>query len=271
MSANIPQPDPRHPQGDALAALRMQLESLYPLTDVEIPLSGGATSLVIARPANPDTPLDQLAAGQSASQRIRVDDSEAALAAVRSIASGERLPYWSLLWPSGIALAEALVAAPAQVRGARVLELGCGLGLTASAAQRAGAQVWAVDIFAEALLFCRYNTLRNTGAEAVPLMLDWRTPEGRAACVAAGKFDVVLGADVLYEQEDVAPLLELVPALLREGGAFWLAAPERRAAESFVVEAQARGWQDNATVDDRVWPEDSRVRVVTHRYTLPAR
>lgn len=39
----------------------------------------------------------------------------------------ERLPYWAELWPSGVALARLLSVR--SLRGARVLELGSGLGL----------------------------------------------------------------------------------------------------------------------------------------------
>ena len=41
----------------------------------------------------------------------------------------ERLPYWADLWPSARILAEEL--AVMRLRGQRVLELGCGLGLVA--------------------------------------------------------------------------------------------------------------------------------------------
>ena len=39
----------------------------------------------------------------------------------------EFLPYWAELWPSSLALARAI--AGRALRGARTLELGCGLGL----------------------------------------------------------------------------------------------------------------------------------------------
>src|SRR4051794_29675284 len=38
----------------------------------------------------------------------------------------ERLPYWAELWPSALVLAERLCARPPA--GARVVELGCGVG-----------------------------------------------------------------------------------------------------------------------------------------------
>src|SRR5262249_19814352 len=49
----------------------------------------------------------------------------------------EFLPYWAELWPSGLALARHV--ATCEVRGLRVLELGCGLGLPALAAAHGGA------------------------------------------------------------------------------------------------------------------------------------
>src|SRR4051812_38830939 len=55
----------------------------------------------------------------------------------------EFLPYWAELWPSGVALAKAV--APRALKGARVLELGCGLGLPSIAAARAGGRVLAAD------------------------------------------------------------------------------------------------------------------------------
>src|SRR6185436_16422121 len=52
-------------------------------------------------------------------------------------------PYWAELWPSSVALAWAV--ATAKPAGARVLELGCGLGLPSIAAALSGAQVLATD------------------------------------------------------------------------------------------------------------------------------
>jgi predicted nicotinamide N-methyase len=181
------------------------------------------------------------------------------------------MPYWGLLWASGQALAEALLAAPQAARGRRTLELGCGLGVSACAALDAGATLWAADCFAEALLFCRYNTLRNTGRTPRTLLLDWRTTAGRAACLALAPFSLLLAADVLYEQDDIAPLLELAPRLLAPGGAFWLAEPGRRVSRAFVAAAHERGWCDEEDIYERAWPPGGDVvRVALHRLTPPA-
>src|SRR4051794_40716975 len=71
----------------------------------------------------------------------------------------DQLPYWALVWPSGIALADHLLNSAQSVAGHRVLELGCGLGITASAAMLAGADLSVTDYAATALLLCRLNAL----------------------------------------------------------------------------------------------------------------
>lgn len=48
-------------------------------------------------------------------------------------------PYWCRTWPSAVALASELLARPELVRGKRVADLGCGLGLAGIAAACAGA------------------------------------------------------------------------------------------------------------------------------------
>src|SRR5919108_539555 len=66
---------------------------------------------------------------------MRPRDGEA-LVDEHAFAADEFLPYWAQLWPSGVALARAV--AHRALKGARVLEVGCGLGLPSIAAARAG-------------------------------------------------------------------------------------------------------------------------------------
>ena len=257
-----------------LARLRQRMEQRYALRDAPVPIPGAAAPYTITLPADPDAPLDALAQ-RSAQQAPSLQPQrpprpmDAATAAQRAVASGAHLPYWALLWPSGMALAEALLADPAAAQGRRALEIGCGLGVTATATLACGGRLLVADLFAEALLFCRYNTLRNTGRAPHSLAVNWRTETGRAALVAAGPFDLLLAADVLYEAEDEEPLLALVPQALAPGGAFWLAEPGRRVAQSFVAAALARGWQDAPTTATRHWTDEDRPsRVTVHRFTL---
>lgn len=262
-----------------LQRLRLRMERLFAVCDLPLDVTAAARRWSLAMPADPDAPLDQLAALQLTTRGILPGQRDnqpgetikgAAAIARNTATSGSLLPYWALVWPSGLALAETLLANPSAIQGKRALELGCGLGTTAIAALDCGAQLTVADCFAETLLFCRYNALRNTGRRLRTLLLNWRTPAGREACVANAPYDALLAADILYEQEDLEPLLDLAPQLLAPGGKFWLAEPGRRVSRAFVEVAVARGWRDEATTYERIWPTESKpVRVVVHRYRLP--
>ena len=260
------------------ARLRQRLARRYALRDIPVTLDGLPHPLAIAAPADPDAPLDEMAAEHarrangwqaSAAGGSGASGSGAAASLARAtIAEGAHLPYWALLWPSGLALSEALLAEPQAVRGRATLELGCGLGATAAVASLLGARLTVSDLFPDALLFADYNTLRHTGSAPTRLLLNWRTAAGRAALLAAAPYETLLAADVLYEPDDIEPLLALVPALLVPGGTFWLAEPGRRASHAFVEAARARSWPHTATTYQRAWPPDGdTVRVSVHRFT----
>jgi predicted nicotinamide N-methyase len=141
------------------------------------------------------------------------------------------LPYWSVLWRSGVALAREL--AEAELSGRRVVELGCGLGVPSLVAARAGAEVLATDADDEALELLERNA-RENGLDVATARTEWDAPED---LVASGPFDLVLAADVLYERAAVAPLLSLLPRL---GAEVWLADPGRPAATAFFERASTR-------------------------------
>jgi predicted nicotinamide N-methyase len=113
-----------------------------------------------------------------------------------AFAEDEFLPYWSELWPASRALAEALP----DVRGLRVVELGCGLGLPALVAAANGAAVTATDWSHDAVELLRENAARN-GLAVRAEVRDWREPWDE-------RFDLALAADVLYERRNVEPVLE---------------------------------------------------------------
>ena len=179
----------------------------------------------------------------------------------------QHLPYWAELWPSGIALASAIMASPAALSGKRVLELGCGLGATAIAALRAGADLIAADYSPESLTLCRYNTLRNTGIEPVTVRLNWRQPGPELYASAGDGFPIVLAADVLYEARDIEPLLTLLDRILAPDGMLWLAEPGRPPASRFLDAARSAGWEGPSSTDAGPWPDpkDDGVVVGVHR------
>jgi predicted nicotinamide N-methyase len=150
----------------------------------------------------------------------------------------EFLPYWAELWPSSLALASAIGGRA--LRGARTLELGCGLGLPSIAAALAGGRVLATDWSPEAIAMTEANAERND-APLETLVCSWTAPE---PLLDRAPWDLVIGSDLLYEQRNVDVLLDLLPRL---GDDVWLADPGRRPAERFLAAARA-GWRTESRV-----------------------
>jgi predicted nicotinamide N-methyase len=224
------------------------MRHLGELVDEAVPIPGTGQVQTILRPVETDRLLD-LAAG----------DPE------------QNLPYWAELWPSGIALAGAIAARPELVRGRQVLELGCGLGVTAIAALAAGADLTVTDYADDALTLARFNCLRATGRAPAALRVNWRAPDEAFQDLVAAGFPVVLAADVLYEARDVAPLAGLAGRIVAPGGLLWLAEPGRRPALRFLTEMRAAGWAEEATTWEGPWPDpnDAGVIVTVHALRRP--
>ncbi|HET8751852.1 MAG TPA: methyltransferase domain-containing protein [Gaiellaceae bacterium] len=142
----------------------------------------------------------------------------------------EFLPYWAELWPSGLALAR--LVAQRELRGLRVLELGCGLGLPSLAAALRGADVLATDWAEDAIELLRQNAERN-GVFLRVARARWSEPE---PLLRAAPWDLVLGADLLYEARNAEQLGELLPRL---GGETLLAEPGRPHAKDFLERFRA--------------------------------
>jgi predicted nicotinamide N-methyase len=143
-------------------------------------------------------------------------------------------PYWSILWRSGVALARELDGE--NLRGLRVVELGCGLGVPSITAARGGAEVIATDGDIDALGLVDRNAEAN-GVQVETAAVDWADPD---ELVERGPFDLVLGTDVLYERPSVAMLLGLLPRLAPVA---WIADPGRPAAGAFFEQVEARRWE----------------------------
>jgi predicted nicotinamide N-methyase len=119
--------------------------------------------------------------------------------AERAGISSASWPLFGQVWPAGIVLAEAASAMP--IVGRRILEFGCGLALSSLVLQRRGADITASDHHPLAEGFLRENAALN-GLPQVP----YRDAPWAEEDSGLGRFDLLLGGDVLYEQDHV-PLL----------------------------------------------------------------
>ena len=126
-------------------------------------------------------------------------------------------------------------SAGATCDGLRVLELGCGLGLPSIVAALGGARVLATDWSPEALEVAAANAEREPRRRSKRRSSRGPIP---SAPRTAAPWDLVLGADLLYERRNVDQLLALLPRL---GGEVLLAEPGRPPAARFFDEVRARG------------------------------
>lgn len=108
-------------------------------------------------------------------------------------------PFWAYAWPAGCALARALLDRPELARGGRVLDFGCGGGVCALAAARAGAaEAVANDIDPWALATVELAAARQ--ALSVRTLLADLTAAGDGAL----GFQLVLCGDLAYERSHAA-------------------------------------------------------------------
>jgi predicted nicotinamide N-methyase len=183
---------------------------------------------------------------------LRPRDSEELLEE-KAFEHEELLPYWAELWPSSLALARAIGSR--SLRGARTLELGCGLGVVSVAAALAGARVLATDWSHESVQFAARNAERN-GADVRTAVVDWAAPD---AIVAEAPWQLVLGSDVLYERRNVAQMLDLLPRLVDRSGEVWIADPGRQTSMEFLDRATER-WDRRTTEHNRIEVHRLRLR-----------
>lgn len=130
---------------------------------------------------------------------------------------------WSLfghVWPSGRMLADAM--AVHDVGGRRVLEVGCGLALASLVLRRRGIDVTASDYHPLAEVFLAYNAALNELPSVPYRTLEWSAPN-----TALGRFDLIIGSDVLYERGHVDQLVALLERHAAPGAELLIADPGR--------------------------------------------
>ena len=130
-------------------------------------------------------------------------------------------PYGFLLWESAVGLARLLVQQPQWVRGKRALELGAGVGLPGLVAASLGAEVWQTDHRSDILALTAINAQQNGATTIQRFMADWRR------WTHTERYQLILGADILYDRSLHFYLEEIFHRNLAPDGRLLLADPGR--------------------------------------------
>jgi predicted nicotinamide N-methyase len=187
----------------------------------------GPLRLKFTRIADADVVLDQI---------VEAEDRREKITGQRRSGNELHLPYWAELWDSAFGIAAHLVDRKSQIQNCKcVLDLGCGMGFAGMAAAAMGAKVLFADIEADALLFARLNTLPWKNRVRTR-QLNWQSDR------LDESFDLILGADVLYDRTQWEFLDAFFRAHLRADGRVLLGEPGRQTGEMFTSWITQRGW-----------------------------
>lgn len=166
---------------------------------------------------------------------LRATDLEQILGGKDPLKNPSEFPFWVKLWESAIVLGQLLVDRP-HPTGTTVLELGAGLGVPGLAAAATGCQVTLTD-YEETILNFERVSAAASGLLTDNLrfaMLDWLNPPEME------RYDVVVGAEVLFREEFFKPLLDVIKKSLKPEGVVYLAHDiGRKSVKPFLEMAQA--------------------------------
>jgi predicted nicotinamide N-methyase len=190
----------------------------------------GPLRLSFTRIADPNKVLDEVAAREDRREKITGERRE-----------GEslHLPYWAELWESSIGLGQFLVDHWREVShgktGIKVLDLGCGMGLAGTVAAALGGSVVFADLESDALLFARLNTLQYR-SHIRTRQVNWQTQS------LDEQFDLILGADVVYERPQWTALEPFWRRHIAKDGLILLGEPGRQTGAIFIEWIRERNW-----------------------------
>jgi predicted nicotinamide N-methyase len=177
--------------------------------------------------------------------------------------SGAEPPYWALVWIGARAVAARMLETP-PARGSKVLDLGCGLGLSGLAAGRGGAHVLFADYMDDALAFARASAIHHGLERFETRNVDFTTASLKET------FDLILAADIVYQPDDYGPLVDFLDAHLADSGELLLTESLRADAKKVVGALEERGMRRTTAA---VWiPEQGKLeRTWVHRFVRDSR
>jgi predicted nicotinamide N-methyase len=142
--------------------------------------------------------------------------------------------YWSQLWQAAPATA-ARVLSHNWSRGTAALEFGCGIGLVGLAALAAGLDVTFSDYEPMAVQTALENARLNGFTHPQGKVLDWCSPPPE-------RYPVLLGCDVLYNQQMHEALIDFIDHTLAADGVCWIGDAGRFHAAKFLQLANSSGF-----------------------------
>lgn len=157
----------------------------------------------------------------------------------------EYCPYFGVLWEAGVGLSQFL--SNIDVRGKKVLEIGCGLALPSFVVTKNGGEIIATDFHADVPLFLSENQKKNN-IQFQYRVMNWRNEIERTKN-DLGHFDIVIGSDILYESQHPMQVAQALIAFLNPGGKIILADPGRAYIQKFITSMNELGYKEKFSTE----------------------
>lgn len=166
--------------------------------------------------------------------------------------------YFGVLWPSETTLAELMLDHAIENR--RILEIGCGLALASLVLNSRNANISATDYHPKSEEFLEANVRLNNGRPIPFARCNWLDTHS-----GLGRFDLIIGSDLLYERGTVDLLAAFINAHARDACEVVLVDPGRGLTPYFGRVMNRLGQWQGSTSLTKEPRRNPRERILSYR------
>lgn len=149
--------------------------------------------------------------------------------------SREAWPLFGMVWSSSEVLAQLMLAH--DIAGKRILEVGCGMALVSHVLNARGADITAMDIHPIVGDFLENNASLNN-CDPIPFLnASWGDND-----LELGRFDLILGSDILYEPRHVKHLARFLNQHAKPTAEIIILDPDRGQGSNFHESMLMQGY-----------------------------
>ena len=148
-------------------------------------------------------------------------------------------PLFGQVWPSARVLALAMDSHA--IAGKRILEIGAGLALASLVMHRRQGDVTVTDWHPLTETFLNTNLLANDLSPLPYMAGNWAVDDADGAS-GLGKFDLIVGSDVLYERQQPDQLARFIDQHAQADAEVIIVDPDRGNRSAFGKAMAALGW-----------------------------
>jgi predicted nicotinamide N-methyase len=169
-------------------------------------------------------------------------------------------PLFGVLWESGKVLADSVK--DMDVTGLRILEVGCGIGLASLLLNLRQADITASDHHPRANEFLLHNAKLNNSQPIPFFRSNWS-----ADASANGRFDLIIGSDLLYEPNHAELLSAFIDQHAQPVAKVIIVDPRRGNGPSFCKRMLGNGFEREQRELEGLGGGDQAFRGKVYRFT----